>query len=74
MLDKPLIKLGSNELKSLLVARYLMADNNVEIVERKFFLVLITASSLKKNALIVVTMLLILEEVLFTTIYSLLWT
>ena len=34
MLDKPLIKFESSELKSLLSASYLMADNNVEIVDR----------------------------------------
>ena len=34
MLDKIIIKFGSIELKSLLAARYFMADNNVEIVDR----------------------------------------
>ena len=33
MLDKPLIKFGSSELKSLLIAKYFMADNNIEIVD-----------------------------------------
>jgi len=33
MSDKPLIKFGSSELKSLLIAKYLMTDNHVEIVD-----------------------------------------
>ena len=35
MLGKPLIKFGSSELKSLLAARYFMADNNIKIVDRR---------------------------------------
>jgi hypothetical protein len=34
MLDKPLIKFGSSELKALLAARHLMLDNDVAIIDR----------------------------------------